>query len=126
MTQEITDLIEQASEHLRNNYKQYQHHVASALKCGDKVYLSLHLDTKGFDICAEPIALSNALANGETNFKYVVAVIMNKDGVTEIVSPCGNCRQMLLQYCPSVEVILKSDDGITAIAASKLLPWPYN
>lgn len=126
MNEEITDLIERASEHIRSNYQQYRHHVAAALKCNDKVYLSLHLDTKGFDVCAEPIALSNALANGETDFKYIVAVIMNKDGSTEIVSPCGNCRQMLLQYCPDVEVILNGDDGITTVTADKLLPWPYN
>ena len=126
MTEEITGLIELASEHLKNNYKQYQHHVAAALKCNDKVYLSLHLDIKGFDVCAEPIALSNALENSETEFTYIVAVIMNKDGTTEVVSPCGNCRQMLLQYCPDVNVILKSEDEIVTIPANKLLPWPYN
>lgn len=126
MNDEITDLIELASEHIRSNYKQYQHHVAAALKCNDKVYLSVHLDIKGFDVCAEPIALSNALENDETSFKYVVAVIMNKDGSTEIVSPCGNCRQMLLQYCPDVEVVLNGDGEITTVPANKLLPWSYN
>jgi cytidine deaminase len=121
----ISQLVSQASEHLKQNYKKNEHHVASALRCGKDIYLSLHLDTKGFDVCAEPIALSKALEDKQVQFDYIVAVIMNDTGEIDIVSPCGNCRQMLLQYCPTVKVILRSEGNTGVITANELLPYPY-
>ena len=68
-------LVEIAKDHIIQNYSKGKHHVACALRCNDKDYLSLHLDTKGFDVCAEPIALSNGLADKHTEFQAIVAVL---------------------------------------------------
>lgn len=125
MLQEMQELISQASTFLKANYKKNQHHVACALRCGNGIYFALHLDIKGFDVCAEPIALSNALYKKEIEFQAIVAVMMDESGNIEVVNPCGNCRQMLCQYTPSVQVLIKTREGIQSQPATKLLPWPY-
>jgi cytidine deaminase len=91
------------------------------------VYLSLHLDTSGYDVCAEPIALSNALAAGDENFKNIVALYWNGNQSTEpiIVAPCGECRQMLIEYAPDINVILESDGNIKKVSMRLPLPFPY-
>ena len=122
---QINELIQVATNHLKLNYKKNEHHVAAALKTKSDIYLSLHLDTKGFDVCAEPIALSNALAKKDFEFEYIVAVIMSKDGSINVVSPCGNCRQILLQYAPNINVIIDGEDAFKIVEASSLLPYPY-
>ncbi len=119
------ELIDIASEHIRSNYVKGKHHIAAALKTKTNIYLSLHLDTKGFDVCAEPIAISNALADNGSEFEYIVAVILNSDNTTSVISPCGNCRQILLEYIPSVSVIIDDQDHHKTSKPSELLPNPY-
>jgi cytidine deaminase len=41
------------------------------------------------------------------------------------MSPCGNCRQLLLDYAPGLMVILAVDGVVKKAAARDLLPGPY-
>lgn len=120
-------LIAEAKTFLRNNYRSGQHHVACLLEGSKDTYRSLHLDSHGFDICAEPIALSNALYNEDHQLKTIVAVgIAGKDRV-EVIPPCGNCRQILTEYCPDIQVILfdPHTGKYSKEPAHSLLPLPY-
>lgn len=119
------DLVKKAEEFLRKNYSKNKHHVACVLNCGVKNYYSLHLDTKGIDVCAEPTALSNALLDKQVEFRAIVSVMFREPNNVEVVSPCGNCRQMLFEYTPDLYVIVPSDTGIIKIKATELLPYPY-
>lgn len=122
---DIQNLVELASNHIKANYVQGSHHVAAALKTSTDTYLALHLDTRGFDVCAEPIAISNALSKADLGFEYIVAITMNKDGTTSVISPCGNCRQILLEHTPGVVVIIESNGAYITMSPSELLPYPY-
>lgn len=95
---ETTVLIEKTKLFLKKHYKKDRHHVACALVTAGDTYFGLHLDTSGYDICAEPIAISNALAAGKTHFITIVAVYWDGDKSHEpiLVPPCGDCRQMLV------------------------------
>lgn len=117
------ELIKKASTLLKENYKKNRHHVACLLKTEDALYESLHLDIEGFDVCAEPIALSNALSSGDSKFKIIVSVAKDEEGNIDVVTPCGNCRQMLIQYAPDIRVIL--DRNGHKVPARSLLPYPY-
>lgn len=119
------DLIKIASNFLVENYEKGRHHVACALRCDGKDYLSLHLDTKGFDVCAEPIALSNALMDKQTHFDSLVSVILDETKQPKVIPPCGNCRQILYEYAPDLQVIVPSDSSYTKVTAQSLLPVPY-
>ena len=118
------DLLGRLKDFLTQHYAPKRHHVAAVIKgTGGKEHFALHIDIQGFDVCAEPIALHNTLLGGE-EVELVAAVIMTSDG-PQVVNPCGNCRQMLLQYCPQAFVVLHTDTGLKKSKAIKLLPNPY-
>ena len=119
------DLIKIATDHINEQYAEGKHHVATALKTKSQIYLAVHLDTKGFDVCAEPIAISNSLAAKDTEYEAIVAVVKNKDQSTRVISPCGNCRQILLEYAPEINVIVGSEDKYITLKPGELLPNPY-
>ena len=120
------DLIQKAKDFLLQEYTQDVHHVAVALSTRGGVYKSLHMDSSGFDICAEPIAIHNALQAGEKDFLQIVAVTLLENKEFKIISPCGNCRQILLEYIPEVHVIIDDDGKLKLSKPSDLLPSPYN
>ena len=119
------DLIQEAKDFLAQEYTQNVHHVAVALSTSGGVYKSLHMDSAGFDICAEPIAIHNALQNGEKNFFQIVAVTLFENKDFKIISPCGNCRQILFEYIPEVQVIIDEGSKLKLFKPSDLLPNPY-
>ena len=47
----------------------------------------------GLSMCAEKIAIGNAIMSNDTKFKYILCVF--KDG--SIITPCGSCRELLMQ-----------------------------
>jgi len=118
-------LIELGKKYLEKYYKKNHHHTTCVLMTKkNRVYKSLHLDVRGFDVCAEPIALSNALINNETIFKTVVTIIKINDKL-EVVNPCGNCRQMFYTYSPNINIILNDNGNLLKRKAKDLLPYPY-
>jgi cytidine deaminase len=124
---EATTLIKNTKHFLKKHYKKDRHHVACALVTAGDTYFGLHLDTSGYDICAEPITISNALAAGETKFITIVAVYWDGDKLHEptLVSPCGDCRQMLVEYAPHLKVIVEGREGFEIVTIEELLPYAY-
>ena len=117
-------LLVRLKDFLTKHYALKRHHVAAVMRgSGGKEYFALHIDIQGFDVCAEPIALHNTLLDGE-QVELVMAVIMTNNG-PQVVNPCGNCRQMLLQYCPQASVVIHTEKGLKKSTAIELLPNPY-
>lgn len=57
-------------------------------------YFGLNIQAScGLSLCAERIAISNAIMNDDTKFKYVLCIF--KDG--SILTPCGSCREMFAE-----------------------------
>lgn len=74
--------------------------------------------------CAEFIAVGNAISSGEHDFDTIVSV--HPDGPAGLFSPCGNCRQMLMEYSPDVKVILANEEGeIIKTDIKELLPLAW-
>jgi cytidine deaminase len=120
-------LVRSAERYIREHYKKGRHHVACVLQCDERQYWGLHIDSPGYDVCAESVAIANALMAGEKTFHKLVAVRWNGDALSrpEIVAPCGDCRQLLVQYAPELTVIIESSNETSSVRASDLLPWPY-
>lgn len=121
-------LVRRAQDIIRERYEAGRHHVAAVLLCDGRYYTSLHLDNPGFDICAEPSALAEAIFKKEDQFDMIVSAYWNgNDNVDPvIVSPCGNCRQLLCTYAPNLDVIVGvTCDKIDILKASELLPSCY-
>jgi cytidine deaminase len=89
-----------------------------------RVYTGVNIEACGYGPCAEPIAIGAAFSNGEQVIRAIVAV--HKQGEAYVViSPCGNCRQLLVDYALDAMVILDVDGKTLKARARDLLPGAY-
>ena len=72
--------------------------------------------------CAELVALGRARADGARELTTIVAVGNEGRGV---VGPCGRDRQVLVDYHPTIRIILPTEDGPATALATDLLPSAY-
>ena len=125
LDQSDRDLIHAASEVLERNYTASRHTVGAAVLCSSgKVYVGVNIESHGYGPCAEPVAIGRAISDGERELERIVAV----GGATpphDVLSPCGNCRQLLFDYAPDCWVILSHDGKIMKVRARNLIPDPY-
>jgi cytidine deaminase len=117
---------------LRRHYRPFWHTVAAALRGKDgRIWTGLHLGaTVGrLQICAESMALGRAILEGDGTVATAVAVRHPKrDEVAQdlaVVSPCGACRELLVDYSPDVMVIVPGPDGPVKLPVGELLALPY-
>ena len=62
------------------------------------IYTGVCIDTPcSMGFCAEHAAAAAMVTAGENRVMGVVAVHMDDDGNTEIIPPCGRCREFLCQ-----------------------------
>lgn len=119
------ELIIAAQNVIKENYDstQFNHTVGAAVRCkSGQVYVGVNVYSM-HGACAEQIALGAAITNGEREFDCIVAV-RGKEG-KEILSPCGNCRQILSDYAPNCEVIIQKKNGVVKVSTQELLPFAY-
>lgn len=119
-------LIEAARALITERYIENRHHIAAAVRGGSgRIYTGLHLDTYvgRASVCAEAVALGQALGAGETRIEAIVSLRhprpreQHRD--CKIVSPCGICREMLTDFAAGCAVIVP---GATADQAPHLVP----
>ena len=119
-------LITTALEVLKENFDDgiYNHTVGCALLCKNgNVYKGVNCDGI-HGSCAEYITVGIAISSGEREFDTIVAVHDKQEDY--VVSPCGNCRQMLFDYCPDIKVIIRDGTGeLVKVTAEDLLPFPW-
>jgi cytidine deaminase len=118
-------LIEAARDVLRKNYHPVKHTVGAAVLCASgHVYFGINIEACAYGPCAEPIAIGNAFTNGEHNLQAIVAVC-KRGSDYPVLSPCGNCRQLLVDYAPETMVIFNYDGEVLKTQARNLLPGAY-
>jgi cytidine deaminase len=124
------ELINLATELVKTNsdiYSNISMHVGCVIKAkSGKIYKGVNIKTS-HSICAEQVAYGQALANGEREFDTIVAVKMNADSTTRVVSPCGVCRYMFDKMGLDMYVIVEDikNGKVIKVKAEELLPYPY-
>jgi len=117
------ELIEFARQIAQEQSDDLIHTVDAAVRASDG---SMHGGINLFHFtggpCAELVALATARTNGARGLATIVAVGNNGRGV---IPPCGRDRQVLLDYHPSIRVILPTDEGDRSVAIASLLPLSY-
>ncbi len=126
ITEKDRELIEIALECLKQNFDDgvYNHTVGCSLLTKDgKTYTGVNCDGI-HGSCAEYITMGIAISNGERDFETIVAV--HDKAQNCVISPCGNCRQMLFEYCPDIKVIVNDKNGnLIKVTARDLLPFAW-
>ena len=128
-------LIEATNSLIKQRYVENRHHIASAVRgVSGRIYTGLHLDTYvgRASVCAEAVALGQAMAGGETGIEAIVSIRhpRPRENTTEIpvVSPCGICREMLADFARDCVVIVPGRDGkgVVKVQVAELLPNKYD
>ena len=125
LTEKDRALVAAAQDAIRANYDTIRcnHTVGAAVRAkSGRIYVGVNVYSL-HGACAEQVALGAAITAGEREFEAIVAV-RGRQG-EEVIPPCGNCRQILLDYMPACEVILAADGGLGKVSAGDLLPFAY-
>ena len=99
---------------------------AAILTKDDNIYTGCNIESSsyGLSVCAERVALFNALNSGEkrNNFKYILITAESNN----VCSPCGACRQLLMDYAEDISVVMTNTEGKQSIVSiSELLKYPF-
>lgn len=117
-------LIEEAKKVINKNFDEVDenHTVGAALRCKNgNIYVGVNVYMH-HGSCAEYIALGTAITEGEREFDTIVAVKSPKKN-NALIPPCGNCRQLLMQYAPDIKVLIQTQDRIQKVCIKELLPY---
>lgn len=106
-----------------NSYAPYsKFSVGSALITEDgTIFTGCNIENAslGLSICAERVAIYKAVSSGYKSFK-ALAIIGDTD---DPCTPCGACRQVILEFSPDMEVIMTNlHQKIKITKAKELLP----
>lgn len=126
LNEQDRQLIQMGLEVLARNFDDgvYNHTVGCALLCKNgHIYTGVNCDGI-HGSCAEYITMGIAISAGERAFDTIVAV--HEKHLNSVIPPCGNCRQMLFEYCPDILVIVNDESGnLIKVSARDLLPFAW-
>ena len=99
--------------------------VGAALITRDgQIYTGCNIENSSFGltICAERVAVFNAISSGESEFSAIA--IVSDD--TDFTTPCGACRQVLFDLAGDIDcVMMDSKQRYKIIKLSSLLPLAF-
>ncbi|HEY69496.1 MAG TPA: cytidine deaminase [Anaerolineae bacterium] len=93
------------------------------LSVENKVYLGVCAASGSNVLCAEQNAIGSMITDSVYRIAKIVAVWKDDQGAVHVISPCGNCRQMMFEMDKQnlqAEIILDHDRTATLEA---LLPY---
>lgn len=122
----MNELIKAAEEARDKAYVPYSGFRVGAALLGDdgKVFTGANIENAsyGLTICAERVALFKAVSSGTRSFQALAVVTDSNNPV----SPCGACRQVLVEFAPDLEVYLANTGGkIEKTTLAELLPRAF-
>jgi len=82
---------------------------AAVLTSNGKIFSGCNIENSsyGLSICAERVAIFNAVSSGYREFTEI-AVVTDSDTPS---SPCGACRQVIFEFGDDIEVIMANLKG---------------
>ena len=99
--------------------------VAALLKVGDGYIpgVNVELESWTLGLCAERLAIFRAISHGYSDFKELLITAPKGD----FSSPCGACRQVLLEWMPRGVIKLRHGDGSHSTHNTMdLLPYAFS
>jgi cytidine deaminase len=118
------DLIAKAMEAREKAHAPYSHFAVGAalLARTGRIYTGCNVENAsyGLSVCAERVAVFKAVSEGERDFEAIAVVTEN--GVT----PCGACRQVLMEFGEDIQVIVADGaGGYRVFGLQELLPEAF-
>ena len=133
LTKELEQkLIQTAIEYRKRSYSPYSgYQVGAALLSADgEIFGGCNIESASFSPtnCAERTALFKAVSEGKKDFT-AIAVVGGKAGdALEFCTPCGVCRQALVEFCNPKEFVVYLGTGTEdykGYLLEELLPYSF-
>ena len=124
-------LIDDAEKARKNAYAPYSKFSVGAalLTKNGKIYTGCNIENASFSPtnCAERTAFFKAVSEGEREFE-AIAVVGGKEGeASGFCTPCGVCRQVMLEFCEQdFKIVLKYTNGEKIYLLSELIPAAFD
>ncbi|NND94187.1 MAG: cytidine deaminase [Flavobacteriales bacterium] len=130
------ELLQEAEKALSNAYAPYSHFKVGAairLDSGD-IYTGNNQENVAYPsgLCAERVALFHAMSKNPNAIVRSVAIAAEAEDfeLSRVITPCGACRQALLEYevnsASPIKVILGNSSGPIIIVDSVLSLLPLS
>jgi len=118
----LVHIAKQARQHAYAPYSHYAVGVA-LLTASGKIYSGVNIENATYSatVCAERVAIFNAISEGERDF-IALAVVTRNAG-----TPCGTCRQVLAEFGMETLVLIADTRGNVAqtLTVADLLPGAF-
>ena len=122
---DVNELVEAARSVLPEAYSPYSGiRVGAAIDTDRGVFTGVNVENAsyGLSMCAERVAVFNAVTSGARDLRTIAIVSDQKDPLP----PCGACRQVLAEFNPHIQIILEGSTGKRIITnLEELLPRPF-
>ncbi len=94
---------------------------AAVLTVKGEIYTGCNVENSSYGLCncAERTAIFKSVSEGEQDIK-AIAVVADTDGPC---SPCGACRQVIMEFGPGIDVIMSNLNGDTIVKSARELLW---
>jgi cytidine deaminase len=119
-------LISEAKKARVNSHAPYSNFKVGAalLARSGRVFTGTNVENSSFGlgVCAERLALLKAVSSGEKDFTKIAIIASGEEPIT----PCGLCRQVLVEFSPNIKVICSNLKGkVKKFTLRQLLPYPF-
>ena len=126
MKREYIELAKAAQKAKLNSYSPFsKFRVGAALLTKDgTIFTGCNIENSsyGLTICAERVAIFNAISSGASKFK-AIAIVSDDLGFT---SPCGACRQVLSDLASDIDfIMIDSKERFKILKLKSLLPFAF-
>lgn len=121
--QKMINLAKEASEKAYSPYSGYKVGASIMTKTG-KIYTGCNIENASFGatVCAERVAIFKAISEGEKDFEILAVYVNDKNNIP---SPCGICRQVMMEFTPNLNIILSNGVEYKIYKLDELLPYPF-
>jgi len=127
MERDDKELIEAARNVRENAYAPFsEFKVGSALETDDgEIIVGSNVESAsyGLTVCAERVAVWNAISQGKRKIKKI-AVVADTENLTP---PCGVCRQIIWEFGGDIPVVFANLNGkVETVQMRDLLPRAFD
>ncbi len=124
------ELCQVAKDAAKFAYAPYSKFLVGAAVLGEKeIYWGTNVENAsyGLALCAERVALANAIAKGEQEFRAIAVACLDAKSPQDINSiiPCGACRQWIAELAAEAEIIVCGERQNYVFTLEELLPISF-
>lgn len=123
-SEKLVEAAQTAREKAFAPFSKFRVGAAIETKSG-KIFTGCNVESAAYGgtVCAERVAIWKAISEGETEFSNLAVVADTED----LTPPCGNCRQIIWEFCGDIPVTFSNLEGKAETLQMKdLLPRAFD